>query len=161
MKKLCTLVFVLLGLMGFSQEQDIFDNAIGLRLGDSDGFGTEISYQRRLGDSHRLEFNLGWRNGNDYSALRAVGLYQWVNAIDTNFNWYYGAGGGIASYSIDNVPAGSDDNNTSLFVAGDIGIEYNFQIPIIISLDFRPELGFGDFNNDLDFDIAVGIRYQF
>jgi hypothetical protein len=101
------------------------------------------------------------RNGNDYSALRAVGLYQWVNAIDTNFNWYYGAGGGIASYSIDNVLAGSDDNNTSLFVAGDIGIEYNFQIPIIISLDFRPELGFGDFNNDLDFDIAVGIRYQF
>ena len=99
MKKLCTLVFVLLGLMGFSQElgltgftqeQDIYDNAIGLRLGDSDGFGTEISYQRRLGDSHRLEFNLGWRNGNDYSALRAVGLYQWVNAIDTNFNWYYG-----------------------------------------------------------------------
>ena len=62
MKKLCTLVFVLLGLMGFSQEQDIFDNAIGLPLGDSDGFGTEISYQRRLGDSHRLEFNLGWRN---------------------------------------------------------------------------------------------------
>ena len=61
----------------------------------------------------------------------------------------------------DNVPAGSDDNNTSLFVAGDIGIEYNFQIPIIISLDFRPELGFGDFNNDLDFDIALGIRYQF
>ena len=141
--------------------QDIANHAIGLRLGDSDGFGAEISYQLGIGDNNRLEFGLGWRDGNNFSALRAVGLYQWVWTLDGNFNWYAGVGGGFASYSIDGLPAGADDSDTSLFVAGDIGIEYNFNIPLLISLDFRPELGFGDFNDDLDFDIALGLRYQF
>ena len=47
-------------------------------------------------------------------------------------------------------------------LAGDIGIEYNFNIPLLLSLDMRPEIGFNDdFSDDLDFDIALGIRYQF
>lgn len=82
--------------------------------------------------------------------------------LDGSFNWYVGAGGGIGSYSI-NVP-GIDDTDTFIFAAGDIGIEYDFEIPLQLSLDFRPEIGFGEDlydNNDLDFDIALGIRYQF
>ncbi len=141
--------------------QRISDNAIGLRLGDSDGFGAEISYQRAIGDNNRLEFGLGWRDSSNYDAIRAIGLYQWVWNLDGNFNWYAGVGGGIASFSIDDVPMGGDDSETSLLVAGDIGIEYDFDIPLLISLDFRPEIGFGDINNDLDFDIALGLRYQF
>ena len=47
------------------------------------------------------------------------------------------------------------------FVCNLLQIEYDFDIPLLISLDFRPELGFGDINDDLDFDIALGIRYQF
>ncbi len=31
--------------------------------------------------------------------------------------------------------------NTIFFAAGDIGIEYNFDIPLQLSLDFRPEIG--------------------
>ena len=91
----------------------------------------------------------------------AVWLYQWIVNLDGGFNWYVGAGGGFASYSLDDVAPGVDDSDTSLFIAGDIGIEYNFDIPLLLSLDFRPELGFSDFNDDLDFDIALGIRYQF
>ena len=154
----------LLAIMAFSfnaEAQRIADNAIGLRLGDSDGFGAEISYQRGIGDNNRLEFGLGWRDGSNYDAIRAVGLYQWVWTIDGNFNWYAGVGGGIASYSLEGLPAGADDSETGLFVAGDIGIEYDFEIPLLISLDFRPEIGFGDINDDLDFDIALGLRYQF
>ena len=161
MKKVFLLsIAVIIGSLTVSA-QEIADHAIGLRLGDSDGFGAEISYQLGIGDNNRLEFGLGWRDGNNFSALRAVGLYQWVWNLDGNFNWYAGAGGGFASYSIDGLPAGADDSDTSLFVAGDIGIEYNFNIPLLISLDFRPEIGFGDFNDDLDFDIALGLRYQF
>ena len=141
--------------------QRISENAIGLRLGDSDGFGAEVSYQRAIGDINRLEFGLGWRDGDNYSAVRAIGLYQWVWELDGNFNWYAGVGGGFASYSIDDLPPGSDDTDTALLAAGDIGIEYNFNIPLLISLDFRPEIGFGDFNDDIDFDIALGLRYQF
>ncbi|XLS30981.1 hypothetical protein ACJD0Z_09160 [Flavobacteriaceae bacterium M23B6Z8] len=151
-------VFVL---TAFSQR--IAENALGLRLGDSDGFGAEISYQRALTDNNRLEFGLGWRDANDYNAFRLTGLYQWVFPLDGNFNWYVGAGGGFGSIDPD------DDNDLTrdldseffAFVAGDIGIEYNFRIPLILSLDFRPEIGFSDYTDDFDFDLAVGIRYQF
>ena len=144
----------------FVNAQEIADNAIGLRLGDSDGFGTEISYQRALGGNNRLEVDLGWRSGKNYDGFKLTGLYQWVWELDGDFNWYAGAGGGISSYSFD-VPGTNDFNETFAFLAGDVGIEYSFDIPLLLSLDFRPELGFGDFNDDLDFDIALGIKYQF
>ena len=158
MKKL---FFISLAVLGFSfslNAQSLSPNALGLRLGDSDGFGAEVSYQRALAENTRLEFGLGWRDGNDYSAIRLVGLHQWVWVLDGSFNWYAGAGGGFASYDIDNVDI---DDETSLFIAGNVGIEYDFDIPLLISLDFRPEFGFGDFNDDADFDIALGLRYQF
>ena len=158
MKKLFLLAVLALGFTTMSQAQEIADNAIGLRLGDSDGFGAEISYQRALGDNNRLELDLGWRSGNSFDGFKLTGLYQWVWSLDGNFNWYVGAGGGVGSYDFD---APINDSETFFFAAGDIGIEYNFNIPLLLSLDFRPEIGFGDFNDDTDFDIALGIRYQF
>ncbi|SDT06571.1 hypothetical protein SAMN04489797_3159 [Winogradskyella sediminis] len=160
MKKLFLLGVFALGFASFSSAQEIAENAIGLRLGDSDGFGTEITYQRALGDNNRLEVDLGWRSGDNYDGFKLAGLYQWVWNIEGGFNWYAGAGGGLGSYSYDNN-AGDDYSDTFVFVAGDVGIEYSFDFPLLLSLDFRPELGFGDYNDDLDFDIALGIRYQF
>ena len=160
MKKLFLLSIALLGFAFTSNAQSIADNALGLRLGDSDGFGAEISYQRALGDNNRLEIDLGWRDGKNYDGFKIAGLYQWVFALDQGFNWYVGAGGGLGSYDV-NVPNVGSNSETFFFAAGDIGIEYDFDIPLLISLDFRPEIGFGDFNDDLDFDIALGLRYQF
>jgi hypothetical protein len=150
------------GFTALLSAQDISPNAIGLRLGDSNGFGTEISYQRALSDNNRLEFDLGWRSGNNFDGFKLTGLYQWVWNLDGNFDWYAGVGGGLASFDDDNY--GSD---SFIFAAGDIGIEYSFEIPLQISLDFRPEFGFGNNydnnydNSDLDFDIGLGIRYLF
>jgi len=149
-------------IVSFSNAQEISQNAIGLRIGDGDGFGTEVSYQRALGDSNRLEIDLGIRSGKNYDGFRITGLYQWVWKLDGNFNWYAGAGGGIANYNYDSdIPDFDDDGETFIFVAGQVGIEYNFDIPLILSLDTRPTIGFGDFNNDLDVDLALGVRYQF
>lgn len=136
--------------------QTISKNALGIRFGDNDGFGGEISYQRYLKENNRLEFDLGFRSSNNVDAFKLVGLYQWVMPIDGGFNWYVGAGGGLGSFD-----AGENDGTFAL-VAGDIGIEYNFDFPLLLSLDMRPELGFNDqFSDDLDLDIALGIRYQF
>jgi hypothetical protein len=136
--------------------QSIAKNALGIRVGDNDGFGGEISYQRYLKENNRLEFDLGWRDSNNVDAFKLVGLYQWVMPIDGRFNWYVGAGGGIGSFDA------GDNDGTFALVAGDLGIEYNFEIPLMISLDMRPELGFNDsYSDDLDLDIALGIRYQF
>jgi len=52
----------------------------------------------------------------------------------------------------------------SVLLPEDIGIEYNFDIPLLLSLDFRPEIELQDYKNfsdNFDFDIALGIRYQF
>jgi hypothetical protein len=107
-----------------------------------------------------LEFDLGWRSGNRFDGFKLAGLYQWVWNIDGGFNWYAGVGGGVGSYSYDNDFNNGEDE-TFIFAAGDIGIEYDFDIPLLISLDFRPEFGFGSYRDDVDFDIALGIRYQF
>ncbi len=137
------------------QAQGVADNAIGLRLGDSGGFGTEVNYQRGLNENNRLEFGLGWHSNNDVTVIKLAALYQWVWVLDGNFNWYVGAGGGVGQVDVN---SGSE---TYVFAAGDIGIEYDFDIPLLLSLDFRPEFGFGNVRDDIDFDIALGIRYQF
>ncbi len=144
--------------------QDISEHALGLRLGDSDGFGAEISYQKSIGRYNRAEFNLGWRDSRQFDAFKLSGVYQWVHQLDGNFNWYCGVGGGLGSVDFEPIPNGEDNDGLFVFAAGDIGVEYNFDIPLLLSLDFRPEigiLGYDGFDNDFDFDIALGIRYQF
>ena len=165
MKKLFFTVFLTLGLVLSGQAQKISENALGLRLGDNDGFGAEISYQRALAKSNRLEVDLGWRNSKHVDAFKLTGIYQWVWNIEGGFNWYAGVGAGVGSWSVDKNYG--DESGSFVFAAGDIGIEYNFQeAPIQLSLDFRPELYFGDNRNDLDGydsfgpDIALGIRYR-
>ena len=161
MKKIVVFIIALIGFAITAEAQSISENAIGVRVGDSDGLGTEVNYQRAVGDNNRLEFGLGWRSQKYVSAFKLTGLYQWVFPLDGNFNWYVGAGGGVGQVDFDKDFFDNRSNETFVFAAGDIGIEYNFGIPLMLSLDFRPELGFGDFRDDVDFDIALGIRYQF
>ncbi|KGO85116.1 hypothetical protein Q765_17855 [Flavobacterium rivuli WB 3.3-2 = DSM 21788] len=166
MKKLLLSAFMLLGLALTAQAQD--RNALGLRLGDNDGFGGEVSYQRSFSGNNRLELDLGWRNSNNYDAVKLAALYQWVWNIEGGFNWYAGVGGGLGTWSTDYNGPGPrpdrfDDSGTFIFAAGDLGIEYNFDIPLQLSLDFRPELYFNDDYRGDNFgpDIALGIRYKF
>ena len=151
--------------LGFqSQAQTISEHALGLRFGGNNGYGAEVSYQRALGSNNRLELDLGWRNNKNFDAYKMTALYQWVWNIEGGFNWYVGLGGGVGSVSYDNRFNNDDfddDDEFFLFGAGNIGIEYNFNIPLLIALDFRPEIGSGRYNNDLDFDIALALRYQF
>lgn len=164
MKKLFIAVLFIAGLGFQGQAQEIADNALGLRFGGNNGFGAEVSYQRALGSNNRLEVDLGWRNDNNFDAFKLTGIYQWVWNIDGGFNWYAGLGAGLGSVSFDDnrAPFNSYDDEFFVFGAGNIGIEYNFDIPLLISLDFRPEIGTaGNYNNDLDLDIALALRYQF
>lgn len=167
MKKIILSAIMLVGLAFSAQAQDISKNALGLRLGDSGGFGTEITYQRGLGDNNRLELDLGWRNRKNYNnnsyddnAIKLAALYQWVWNIDGGFNWYAGVGGGLGNYRYDDN--NNSFNETFAFAAGDIGLEYNFDIPLLISIDFRPEFGGnGYYKNNYGSDIALGVKYQF
>ena len=168
MKNVIFSTIMLIGLACSSQAQSVSKNAIGLRLGDNDGFGGEVSYQRKLGTKNRLELDLGWRNSNSVDAIKLAGIYQWFWNIDKGFYWYAGVGGGLGSWSYNNNNNnnnnGNDTNGAFVFAAGDIGIEYNFDFPLQLSLDFRPELYFNsdEFREDnFGPDVAIGVRYRF
>lgn len=161
MKKSILTLAIIFSELFLCQAQEIAPNALGLRLGNNDGFGGEISYQKALKENNRLEFDLGWRNSNDVNALKLVGLYQWIWHIDEGFNWYAGAGAGLGSWSY-NIN-GAKDSGIYALAAGDVGVEYNFDFPLQLSLDFRPEiyLNSGDWRtNNFGSDIALGIRYK-
>ncbi|WP_151675385.1 outer membrane protein [Patiriisocius marinus] len=166
MKKNSILVLVALLIGSVVSAQEISKNAIGVRLGDSDGFGVEANYQRAIGsNNNRLEFGLGIRDNDNYEAFKLVGLYEWVWNIDGGFNWYAGPGAGVGQVNgkdgIFENDRFEDEDETFAFVAGVAGIEYNFDFPLLLSLDVRPEFGFGDYRDDLDLDIAISARYQF
>lgn len=162
MKKLIFMAAFLFGIILTANAQDIARNALGVRLGDNDGFGGEISYQRELGENKRLELDLGFRNNNDSDAFKLTGIHQWVWNIDGGFNWYAGFGAGIGSWNRGDNYMGNDNDGLFINADGNIGIEYDFDIPLLISLDFRPEFGLvGDYGKDTDFDIALSLRYQF
>lgn len=145
-KTLFTLAFLM---AAFSlKAQDISKNAIGIRIGGGNGAGGEISYQKFLGNNNRLQIDLGL--ANKFTNFKATGLYQWVWDLEERFNWYAGFGGGIVS---------ADD--LGVYAAGVIGIEYNFNVPILLSLDYRPEIGIAGGLNGVNSNFGLGVRYQF
>lgn len=162
MKKLVlTAVLALTGVFAANAQEGISKNAIGLRLGDNDGFGFEASYQRALSAKNRLEIDLGWRDNKNYDAVKLAGIYQWVWNIDAGFHWYAGVGGGLGTWNYSYGPY--DDSGAFAFVAGQIGVEYDFKFPLQVSLDIRPELYLNDndYRDSFGPDIAVGARYKF
>src|SRR5690554_2117711 len=160
MKKYIFLILIAVAFGFEGSAQEIAKNAIGVRLGDNDGFGPEVNYQRGIGDNNRLEFGLAWHNHKHHDGLKLTGLYQWVWNIDGGFNWYAGPGAGIGSWSYNHH--GEKDSGTFVFVGGQVGIEYNFDIPLQLSLDYRPEIYLNDgYRDGLGSDIALSIRYRF
>lgn len=148
MKKIIVGLSLFIGTVYTVNAQDIADNAIGLRFGGGKGVGGEISYQKALGENNRLEVNLGL--ANEFTNFKAIGLYEWVWNIEEQFNWYAGFGGGIVSA-----------NGTGIYGAGIIGVEYDFNAPVLLSIDYRPEIGIAGGLDGLNSDIALSVRYQF
>ena len=161
MKKLLIILMLLIGSIQFINAQYVSDNSLGLRFGDNDGLGGELTYQRKITRYNRIELNLGYRNHKNYDAFKFTGIYQWIWTIDERLNGYVGLGAGLGSWS---YSKGFNNNDDGIFINadGNIGIEYNFEAPLLISLDFRPEFELlGNYGRDPDLDIAMSFRYQF
>ncbi|MDP4238124.1 MAG: hypothetical protein Q8904_01465 [Bacteroidota bacterium] len=136
------------------------NKAIGIRFGGGFGYGGEISYQQPLNKDHRLEVDLGlnsWGFGLN-------GVYQWVwnlSDLADGFNWYAGVGAGIGSYNFDYNTNRNAGHVAGLGILGQIGIEYKFEIPITLSLDYRPGIYvLNGFNPSVD-GICLAARYRF
>lgn len=154
-----------------TQAQEISNHALGLRLGESDGFGAALSYQKSIGRSGRVELDLGYQDSREFNAVKLTALYQSVSEIFANFNWYYGFGGGFGNANFEPVYLEGDpftlverEGGVFALAAANVGIEVNLDFPLVITLDVRPEVGlvgFKNFDNKFNIDIGLGIRYQF
>lgn len=154
MKKIILTLAILVSMAGALSAQ-VDGKAIGLRFG---GVG-EVSYQHPLGDTHRLELDLGlgaWRMG-------LTGIYHWVwdlSSVTDGLKWYAGPGA-TAGLTYGNWFGG---NGLFVGIAGQVGIEYNFDFPLQVSLDYRPSIflvkpswmSFGSYDG-----ICLAGRYRF
>jgi len=158
MKKL----FVLIALVAMSAiAVNAQKRAIGARL----GYGADFSYQYNMGEKNMLEIEVGLPA---FLGIEAAATYDWLFPISSweeagNWNWYAGVGAG-AGYSWWGL-----SNYSYVGVAGRLGIEYNFDFPLNLSLDWRPVFGPSFGNGSVGFNdhglyygaIAWGIRYRF
>ena len=97
--------------------------------------GEAVSYQHQLTEKTMLEAELGLSLSS--VGVEAVVTHDWLFPITSwqkrgTWNWYAGVGLGAGAYLF---------SNTTIGVAGRIGIEYNFWFPMQISIDYRPLIG--------------------
>lgn len=106
--------------------------ALGLR---SFYIGEAVSYQHQLTEKTMLEAELGLSLSS--VGVEAIVTHDWQFPITSwedigSYNWYVGVGLGAGTYLF---------SNTTIGVAGRIGIEYNFWFPLQIAIDYRPIIG--------------------
>ena len=140
MKKIIILAAAILG---FAVAASAQPKALGLRI----GYGADLSYQHTLGGANFIEADLGLES---FKSLNIAATYNFMIAqFGDGFGFY--AGPGIGLGFADKLRVG---------IAGQVGLEYNFNAPVQLSLDVRPYF---------DFVGAVlvcwyphlGIRYRF
>lgn len=152
------LFLVIASFVSLSAGAQVDRNALGVRLGGGASFGGEFSYQLGFSNVNRLELDLGFGGDSDYSRMSLAGTYQWVWPIGGDgFNWFVGPGAGI---SLNN---GKKDHNDyfGMAIGGQIGLGYNFKIPLGLTLDTRPMWDFLSDDNGFNWGLALGVRYRF
>lgn len=149
MKKLIFIVLLFVSLLNTNAQ--IENSAIGLRL----GYSAEISYIHPLSDVNRLEADLGVINIDGYSGFFVTGIYQWTwdlsQYITDGFGWYAGAGAGIGGF----------DKSFGIAISGQIGLEYNFNFPLQLTLDYRPGISIIPKVLPIYTGFALSARYRF
>jgi len=131
MKKLIITLALIVSFIGAMNAQ-VAGTTLGVRFANQFN-GGEISFQAPLGNINRLELDLGlthW-DGNE-NGFQLTGIYQWVFGIPraSGLNFYAGLGASAGTYT----------QNLGLGIVGQLGLEYNFSIPLQISLDWRPTI---------------------
>ena len=150
MKKIILTAALVLGLAAAASAQP---RALGVRIGD----GAEISYQHTLGNNF-LEVDGGLDFAFDKTfSVGATGIYNFmITEFGDGWSFYAGPGAGVG------LGLG-EANYLTLSVAGMVGIEYNFDIPLQIALDFKQHIGLGFNGHGLwtPSSFGIGIRYKF
>ncbi len=152
------LIFLLGLFMCFTTKSQIDPHAIGLRIGGGDNFGVEVSYQHGFSKKNRVELDLGFGGNDNYSRIGLAGIYHWAwNIGNEGLNWYVGPGAGLS------INSGKNDHGdyVGLAIGGQIGLGFNFKIPLQLTLDTRPMWDFLADDDAFGWGLALGVRYRF
>ena len=140
--------------LGFAAAASAQPRALGVRIGN----GGEISYQHSMGSNFlEVDGGLGLGLVDGTFNVGATGIYNFmISEFGNGFGFYAGPGAGVGL-------ALGDVNYLALSAAGMVGIEYNFNFPLQISLDFRQHIGIGFSGNGIwaPSSVGLGLRYQF
>ncbi len=153
MKKAFLILAVLIGSAAAALAQP---KAIGGRLGFN---CADFSYQNYVLGNDFLEIDLGIDNGSDMGNFHADGIYNFMIlrpdwTTSGSWGFYAGPGASIAVWNKD------DETTVHAGFLGNVGLEYNFDFPLQLSVDLRPRLMFSG-NDHSPVSLGVGVRYAF
>ena len=148
MKKLLITFCIIITATLSINAQETSKNTIGLTFRSLDVTkNAEITYQHKIGKRNRLQVDFAKSFKNSEYVI--TGEYQWIWKLEDKFSWYAGPGIGYSNFG------------EKPFGFGNIGIEYDFKIPLLLSIENR----LVTFNSD-DVKFLKGLfllsaRYQF
>jgi hypothetical protein len=149
MKKFLAIIAIAVLFTAVAGAQD-YRNGIGFRGGLYNG----LTFKHFLGDKSAVEL-LG---STRWGGFEITALYEIHNrAFDVDrLNWYYGAGAHVGFWG----SSYSGGSGTFIGVDGILGLEYNFsELPINISLDWKPAFNFINDSRFLGDGGALSVRY--
>jgi len=141
-----------------------YDIGIGARIGQA--YGINFKYFLRTHPTRRLHSALEGMITTRYNGINASAVYEYhIGAFDTEgLNLYIGCGAHIAIWNSDKVYWETSKTGFNPYAGPDaiIGIEYVLaDIPLGISLDWKPAVNLvSDLNFMID-DIGLSFRYLF
>ena len=166
MKKIVIALVEIVALSSSAMAQAGSENyAIGARIGYGyAGLDAEASFMWGIGPNlNRIEMDLGFNYyysyGDSYShpGLQFTAAYHWRWNIVKGLHWYVGPGATIGTWFSKKLPF-------SFGVGGQVGLEYDFDAPIQLTLDYRPMINFHPWSNywgHYNDSFCVGVRYRF
>ena len=147
MKKIIAIAVALLAFAAVASAQP---KALGLRFGYNYGAGASLSYQHWIGGDF-LDADLGWCQ----SGFSGSAVYDFTIFRSGGFGFYGGPGAHVGVFN------GDSGSFVSAGIVGELGVEYNFPIPLQISLDFRPIISVVPSFSPIWTSASLGLRYQF
>ena len=162
MKKLLLCFLVIGTFTTFKTSAQSYTNAIGARLGFTQG----ITFRHFLHEEAAIEGILSTR----WNGFLLTGLYEVHKQLSGELNWFYGGGAHIGYWSNPPARVRGDHIRDSYTVVGVdfiLGLDFTFpDIPINLSLDWKPAINLinGNIIGDGPFWIdggALSIRYAF
>ena len=143
MKKILVLIVFAGGFHFASAQTNDFE--LGIRSQEFEDLLLEFALP--MSKKTRLHGNLDFADGIGVSVL-----YDWQIAVsnDKNMIFYYGVGGRTFL-----------GDPFSLAVVGEIGLEYRFDIPLTVGIDYRPDLELVESDGGFDGYFGLNARFRF